>query len=332
MYTYPPLNAYLSDPYGYPLCPYTPGSILYNTLESCSNDTGSRQVVHLACHNANTVLIKGYITVHFGCEGRSRTVPFNIPDCIHLPIKNRTDIRFKTTLFQCMAVPVLDSWGMVSDSIRVFIYIKSTATARYLNNNKITYQSFTFDKCTSSFVNINILKADVIQYNALSDGKKRTYTNQDELRQYSSQGLPDPTSMSFHDLFVNGMIQPKTNYELGNGYLNFKTEDVPAAGEPISVSYLSLKDHYHRKLSIHTLFYIAIADGIRNIYTDNDALWEYGCKGIPNPQNVSYFNLFVNGVLQPPAVYTVTEGILEMSEAPKKGQYIVLESLKIKTC
>lgn len=199
MYTYPPLNSFLSNPYGYPLCPYKPGSILYASLGSYPNENEPKQAENLACHYTNTVLIKGYITVCLGCKGTSRTVPFNIPDCIYLPIENRTDIRFRTNLFKCMAVPVLDPWGMVSDSIRVFIYIKSTATAKYLKNNKITYQCSTFQKCTSSFVNINLLKADVIQYNALSDGKKRTYTNQDELRQYSSQGLPDPTSMSFHD-------------------------------------------------------------------------------------------------------------------------------------
>ncbi|WP_249872159.1 DUF4183 domain-containing protein [Oceanobacillus saliphilus] len=51
-------------------------------------------------------------------------------------------------------------------------------------------------------------------------------------------------------------------------------------------------------------------DGKSRIYTNEDELTEYGQCGILNPSEVSYYNLFVNGVLQPEILYDVKEGYL----------------------
>jgi hypothetical protein len=59
-----------------------------------------------------------------------------------------------------------------------------------------------------------LLKAQIYQYNALSDGKKRIYTNQDELKEYGDMGILSPDATSYYNLFVNGVLQPKTNYKI----------------------------------------------------------------------------------------------------------------------
>ncbi|MED3037841.1 hypothetical protein CBR56_29450 [Bacillus thuringiensis] len=45
-------------------------------------------------------------------------------------------------------------------------------------------------------------------------------------------------------------------------------------------------------------------------YTNKDALTEYNRSTILSPNEVSYFNLFVNGVIQPFTTYTVRKGEL----------------------
>ena len=60
----------------------------------------------------------------------------------------------------------------------------------------------------------NLLHADTYQYNALSDGVKRIYTNNDELTQYGDKGILDPNDVSSFGLFINGVLQPKVNYEI----------------------------------------------------------------------------------------------------------------------
>ncbi|HMM32866.1 MAG TPA: DUF4183 domain-containing protein, partial [Clostridia bacterium] len=63
---------------------------------------------------------------------------------------------------------------------------------------------------------------------------------------------------------------------------------------------------------------------------NEDALTEYGDKGIPSLCDVSFVNLYVNGVLQPAPVYRMEKGLLDLSSAPEAGQYVILESVIIK--
>ncbi|MDI9476141.1 MAG: DUF4183 domain-containing protein, partial [Bacillota bacterium] len=87
----------------------------------------------------------------------------------------------------------------------------------------------------------NILSADVYQYNALSDGIKKIYTNDDELTEYGDRGILDPNSVSYFNLFINGVLQPKVNYEIEEGLLTLKTEDVPLKNSPIIVTFVTFK-------------------------------------------------------------------------------------------
>ncbi|ANB58565.1 hypothetical protein GFC29_768 [Anoxybacillus sp. B7M1] len=85
-------------------------------------------------------------------------------------------------------------------------------------------------------------------------------------------------------------------------------------------------------LQVETYQYNSISDGCKTVYTNDDELKEYGNRGILDPKNVSFINLFINGVLQPQNVYEVQEGklILNSADVPLKGTPIILQFVTIK--
>ncbi|GGC95414.1 hypothetical protein GCM10007216_27710 [Thalassobacillus devorans] len=80
-----------------------------------------------------------------------------------------------------------------------------------------------------------------------------------------------------------------------------------------------------------TYQYNALSDGVSSIYTDEDELKEYGQRGILDPGNVTYINLFINGVLQPPNTYTVKKGYLRLNtnSIPAENTPIILQFITI---
>lgn len=84
-------------------------------------------------------------------------------------------------------------------------------------------------------------------------------------------------------------------------------------------------------LKADTFQYVAFSDGIKRIYTNQDGLTGYGNTGIMNPNSVSYINLFINAMLQPPSLYQVREGVLVLTsqDVPQKGVPIVLQFIMI---
>lgn len=87
--------------------------------------------------------------------------------------------------------------------------------------------------------NNQLLKAETYQYNTLANGLD-IYTNADELTMYGNRGILNPQQVSFENLFVNGVIQPKINYIVEEGTLMLKSEDMPIEGAPISIQFISL--------------------------------------------------------------------------------------------
>lgn len=85
-------------------------------------------------------------------------------------------------------------------------------------------------------------KVDVYQYNALADGIRRTYTNEDELKDYGSRGILDPSTVSYMNLFINGMLQPPNVYDVEKGYLHINTDDIPRKDTPIILQFVTI---YH---------------------------------------------------------------------------------------
>ncbi|MEH7380193.1 DUF4183 domain-containing protein [Bacillus sp. JJ1533] len=86
----------------------------------------------------------------------------------------------------------------------------------------------------------DVRKTEVYQYNTLSDGVKSTYTNEDELKEYGERGILDPNSVSFINLFINGVLQPPNTYEIKKGYLRLNTIDVPLKNTPIIIQFITI--------------------------------------------------------------------------------------------
>lgn len=84
-------------------------------------------------------------------------------------------------------------------------------------------------------------------------------------------------------------------------------------------------------LKADTLQYVTFSDGIKRVYTNQDGLMGYGNTGILDPNSVSYINLFINAMLQPPILYQVKEGILVLTsqDVPKQGVPIILQFIMI---
>lgn len=80
----------------------------------------------------------------------------------------------------------------------------------------------------------------IAEYFAVSDGKKRVYTDEDGMNGYGSQKILPPGDVSLYSLYINGILQPKANYEVKAGKLFLKTDDVPLRGTPIILQMIIL--------------------------------------------------------------------------------------------
>ncbi|WP_338068347.1 DUF4183 domain-containing protein [Brevibacillus invocatus] len=77
--------------------------------------------------------------------------------------------------------------------------------------------------------------------------------------------------------------------------------------------------------------YTATSDGMKNVYTNSDAVISFSTSGILDPNSVSVVNLFINGILQSPSLYTVQPGALILSDIPVQGVPLILQFIKITT-
>lgn len=84
-------------------------------------------------------------------------------------------------------------------------------------------------------------------------------------------------------------------------------------------------------LKTEMYYYCAVASGTTRTFTDQDRLPEYDSSPILDPDQVSYINLYINGMLQPPIVYEVRRGVLlvKTSDIPQAGVIIMLQFVKI---
>ncbi|PGO19520.1 hypothetical protein CN984_30285, partial [Bacillus cereus] len=79
------------------------------------------------------------------------------------------------------------------------------------------------------------------------------------------------------------------------------------------------------------LLFYTFADGEKLIYTDSDGIAQYGITHILPPNEVSYINLFINGILQPQPFYQVSAGQLTLldDQPPSQGSSIILQFIII---
>ncbi|SNT02650.1 conserved repeat domain-containing protein [Anaerovirgula multivorans] len=175
-----------------------------------------------------------------------------------------------------------------------------------------------------------MINVENYQYTTFSDGIKREFTNDDELKLYGNKGILDPNKVSYFNLYINGVLQPRINYIVKQGLLILTTVDIPQKGVPIILESLIIKGKNNQLLKAANYQYNTLASN-KKIYTNQDELTMYGNKGIPNPQQASYQNLFVNAVLQPGINYMVQKGILTLKteDTPLEKTPISLQSITI---
>jgi len=78
-----------------------------------------------------------------------------------------------------------------------------------------------------------IMRTKTINFYTISDGLKRTYTNDDHIHGYGTNYIPNPKSVSVINVYVNGVLQLSRTYRVTTGKIRFKTIDVPPKGTPI---------------------------------------------------------------------------------------------------
>ena len=98
---------------------------------------------------------------------------------------------------------------------------------------------------------------------------------------------------------------------------------------PLNISRPACKVVSYRR--VMTTEFFVLSDGMKKVYRQEDAIADCGFQQIINPDNASYMNLFINGVLQPKVNYCVTEGklVLLTEDIPVKGCPIVLQMIQI---
>ncbi|NJD02859.1 MAG: DUF4183 domain-containing protein [Ruminiclostridium sp.] len=349
------ITCYLTDKNGNVISPYAPNAIMYTQIPPHGKHPQKQIKLpsgELAVLDKVTVLIKGYIAVSVDGSNLSSPIPFSKIKHFYIYAPQGTNLFFKVNDFNCCAVPCFNEDKMIFDEVKIFINIDTIVNSKAnvdliipevispslsiknivcVNVNKI-FDSVRFQSEITVLYKKILLKADIYQYNALSDGTQRIYTNKDELTEYGDKGILSPNDVSYFELFINGVLQPKTNYIVKKGLLLLETEDLPQTGAPVNISFVTYKGIGNEILNAVNYQYNTISDGISRIYTNDNEIKKYGDKGIIDPNEASYFNLYINGVLQPKTNYIVKKGFLELTtvDIPLKDAPIIIEFIIIK--
>jgi hypothetical protein len=84
-------------------------------------------------------------------------------------------------------------------------------------------------------------------------------------------------------------------------------------------------------LKADSVYFYALANGVKRIFTDEDAIIKYGIGEILDPSQVSFISVFVNGILQSPVNYTIIKGQIQFNteDVPEKDVYITIQFISI---
>lgn len=333
----PPTACLLTDACGNPVSPYDQGAIVYASPLSRGENLWS-------------VATEGFVAVFAGRRRASPPIPFCIISPFHLTSPEGSSISFQLKSFHSWA----DSDPCCSTEngqLKLLLSIETIVSSRKCGNLIIPMVSpdlspvgraCIFAERICDFARIRsescircrnaAMRAEVSQYCTIADGTKRTFRDSDELEQYGGCGILSPVEITYFNVFVNGVLQPKNNYILQKGELTFTTPDVPSNGQTVMILFVAWKDATSRAADAIEWQFSTISNGFQKKFTDSDQLPDYADCGIPSPTEVSFFNLYVNGVLQPAVNYRVRKGVLELmtEDAPTKGAYVILESVVIR--
>ncbi|HEX9061106.1 MAG TPA: DUF4183 domain-containing protein, partial [Clostridia bacterium] len=252
----PDIICFITDKYGNILNPYKPNSIDY-TIISCRKSHCLNNSADLSGDPLSIidVSISGYVAVLIDAGNISAPIAFKTIKRLSLYTGNETDIKFRVKKFRSFAVPSstedntsieitisIDTIVRVTENMDIIIPQEGLSCPSPIKDKICINVDRVLDhKCFNSEILIlyknSAFKAEIYQYNAFSDGIKRIFTNIDELTEYGDKGILDPSQVSFFNLFINGILQPKINYELQKGLLILKTQDIPSPNSPISVNF-----------------------------------------------------------------------------------------------
>ncbi|PGL69313.1 DUF4183 domain-containing protein [Bacillus sp. AFS055030] len=136
-----------------------------------------------------------------------------------------------------------------------------------------------------------------------------------------------------------GSIFLDTKYRIFYRYNGSKWEalitnvNIGALGlsDPSALSTASTTSTTSTLLKTTNHLFFAVSDGLRKIYTSRDGIEEYGITTIRSPDEVSYINLFINGMLQPTVNYKIERGKLTLltEDIPLKGTIIIIQFISI---
>ena len=341
------IPCFLTDNKGNILNPYEAGAISYTELSFSENrlkaEFESPSGKAPSC-NIVSVLIEGYVA--YCADGRTLSTPvyFSMIRYFYLYAPKPAELRFRVDLFKCCAAYCFQK----EPCIEISIVLDTTVTSEKNVSLRVPVMNEALHVIGSVCINTDriwdhaafrsearllcqtyLLKAEIYQYNALSNGEKRVYTSEDELILYGSRGILSPEKVSFYELFVDGVLQPKPTYKITKDTLAFLTEDIPSRGKIISIVFYTYKNRSGHLLRALYDCYCARSDGEKRTFTNADELAGYGQRGIPSPNDVSWSALYINGVLQPKATYVIKKGSIELTteDVPPKGASITLESI-----
>jgi hypothetical protein len=343
------IPCYLTDNKGNILNPYEKGAISYTELSLPENQLQVESEApsgKVPVRNILSVLIEGYIAYSIDRNNLSTPVYFSIIRYFYLYAPKGNTVTFTVNYFKCCAVPCLQNNHYVEIRLVIDTIVNSERSVNLLVpvvngtlqivdreciNAVRIYDSVAFKSKACLLCKSYLLKADIYQYNTFSDGKKRVYTNEDELKEYGDRGILSTNEVSYYDLFVNGVLQSKAAYKITKGFLEFLTDDIPSIGEPINIVFCTYRNRCNLLFKASNDYYNEISDGVKRKFTNKDELEEYGHHGIPSPHEISWLNLYINGVLQPKTTYVVKKGLIELEteDVPPKGAIITLESVSL---
>lgn len=321
------------------LNPFAPNALSFTRI--CS----SPKSLNIECHShIINILISGYVMVYVEGRSMSHSIPFKVIKQICIFDPDNAYLDFRVRRFECTATPVII--GTEIAEVQIAIVIGAAARSccwvdvlvqpadmpdRVLISEKRVYDCVCFD-CGTTVAYEMFIKALTQQYNALSDGINKTYTDADELTEYGHTGIIPPRDDTLNSLFVNGVLQPNVNYAITAGNLNLLTDDVPPREAPLIISYVTLGQSHGLNVTASSNSYVALSTGSKRVFLDSDEIIEYGDQGIPSPDEISFCSLFINGALQPATNYVMKKGVLELTttDIPPNGAMIVLEYFTIK--
>ncbi|WMJ24053.1 DUF4183 domain-containing protein [Paludicola sp. MB14-C6] len=324
-----PITCYLTDKNGKTINPYSPQAITYTQLSFFQNGTEAGMQRNVF------VLITGFVAYCFDGKNLSQPIPFHCIRCFDMITTKDTKLTFSVCRFYCDAF--LIQCKSMPDKVGVLIDIdtcvtstdtsKQNSIAPYSICNTLIFESKIHLMCKET-----LLKADIYQFNAIAESDKRIYTNEDDLKKYGGIGILSPNQVSYYNVFVNGILQPKADYILSNGRLEFTTVDLPQKGQPINIFFVIYLSNSKKLLKAENYQYNTLSNGEKREFTNSDELTQYGDKGIPDTGEISYFNLYINGVLQPLTNFTVKNHVLYLTttDIPKKDSTIILESVVVR--